>query len=288
MGHLLFWLLSQPLFWALAGIGLGPYLFFRGFRLLQLKRRIMGVPRSTVRAAAMGPVEVSGTVVGPYTVVAPLSQGECLYYRIKVQSNPHRDLGNKSQELCAPLFLDDGTGLMMIYPYGAELKFPASYKRAEYGKLALMLMSRSYSETPEFSEEYSLRPGDKIFALGTLQENKWSRKEATRQYDDVSRIGPGFVCEAEAELERRETFPSFPGLALGPKPKPPEFDLNPPVIMTKGDGPFVISSGSERDLLTKLHWTSLLFIWGGPVWVLWAVWEILGDPRVWTAISGTR
>jgi hypothetical protein len=75
---------------------------------------------------------------------------------------------------------------------------------------------------------------------------------------------------------------------LGPKPKPPEFDLNPPVIMMKGDGPFVISSGSERDLLTKLHWTSLLFIWGGPVWVLWAVWEILGDPRVWTLLGQSR
>jgi hypothetical protein len=37
-----------------------------------------------------------------------------------------------------------------------------------------------------------------------------------------------------------------------------------------------------------LHWTSLLFIWGGPVWVLWAVWEILGDPRVWTLLGQSR
>lgn len=285
MGNAIFWLLSQPSFWAVLGIVLGPYVFFQGFRLLQLKRRISGVPRSTIRSAALGPVEVSGTVVGPYTLIAPLSEGECFYYRLKIQSNPRHDLANKIHELCAPLFLDDGTGLMMIYPFGAELKFPATYKRAEYGKLALDLMSRSYNQPAEFSEEYSLRAGDKIFVLGTLQENKWAKKEATRDFDDVSRIGPGFVCEAEATLQRRETFPTFADLASGPRPKPPEFDLDPPVIMMKGQGPFVISSGSERDLVSKLHWKSLLFIWGGPLWALWALWELLGDPRVLAFLS---
>lgn len=287
MGRDLFWLASQPLFWALSGIALGPYFFFRGFRLLELKRRIMGIPRSTIRAATLGPVEISGTVVGPYTVVAPLSQGECLYYRIKVQSNPHRDLQNKIQELCAPLFVDDGTGRLMLYPCRADLKFSASYKRAEYGKLAVALTTR-YGETPEFSEEYSLKQGDKIFILGTLQENQWSKKEAAREIDDLSRIGPGFVCETEADLQRRETNPGFSSLILGPKPKPQDFDLNPPVILMKGEGPFVISSGSQRDLLAKLNWTSLLFIWGGPIWAIWAVWDILGDPRVWALLGQSK
>jgi hypothetical protein len=104
MGHPIFWLLSQPLFWAVLGIGLGPYVFFRGFRLLQLKRRIMGVPRSTIRAAAIGPVEVSGTVVGPYTLIAPLSQHDCLYYRLKIQSNPHHDLANKIHKIVREQF----------------------------------------------------------------------------------------------------------------------------------------------------------------------------------------
>ncbi|HEV2699502.1 MAG TPA: hypothetical protein VGU90_16025, partial [Terriglobales bacterium] len=81
-------------------------------------------------------------------------------------------------------------------------------------------------------------------------------------------------------LQRRETCPSFSDLALGPKPKAAEFDLNPPVIMMEGEGPFVISGGSQHDLLMKLHWTSLLFIWAGPIWALWAVWEVLGDSRV--------
>lgn len=288
MFQLFIWLVSQPLFWATLGIALGPYLFFRGFHLLQLKRRIMGVPRSSIRSAALGPVEIGGTIVGPYNVVAPLSQRECLYYRIKVQFNPRHDLKDKIHELCAPLFIDDGTGRLLIYPCQAELKFPASCKRADYGQLALTLMSRSYGEAPEFSEEYSLCAGDKIFVLGTLQESRWSKKEAAREVDDMSRIGPGFVCEAEADLQRRETNPGFSSLILGPKPKSPEFDLNPPVIVTRGDGPFVISSDSPRDLLTKLNWKSLLFIWGGPIWALWAVWEILGSPQLWALVGQAR
>lgn len=274
--HALIRLLSQPLFWAILGVVFGPYLFYRGFRVLQLKRVIMNVPRSTIRGAALGPVEISGKAVGPYTLVAPLSQGDCLYYRLMVESNPRGDLRSKIHEMCAPLFLDDGTGTVMIYPPGSELRLKPSYERAEYGKLALVLSTR-YAETPEFAQEYSIRPGDSIFVLGTLRENTWARRNTNAEPNDLSRIGPGFVSNAEADLQRKEAFPFLnpvlpAGAALDSKC---EFDLYPPVIVMKGNGPFVISTDSEREVLAKLSWKSLLFIWGGPVATLWGLWEIL-------------
>lgn len=136
------WLLSQPLFWAILGVGFGPYLFYHGFRVLQLKREIMNVPRSTIRGAALGPVEISGKAIGPFTLIAPLSHDDCLYYRLMVESNPSGDLRSTIHELCAPLFLDDGTGIVMIYPPGAELRMKPSSERAEYGKLAVALSTR--------------------------------------------------------------------------------------------------------------------------------------------------
>jgi hypothetical protein len=51
--------LSRPLLWAWTGVIVGPYFFWRGFRVLQRKRLIMDTPRSTVRAAALGVVELS-------------------------------------------------------------------------------------------------------------------------------------------------------------------------------------------------------------------------------------
>jgi hypothetical protein len=97
----LIWLLSHPLFWAALGLVIGPYLFYRGFRLLQRKRLILDIPRSTVRAAAMGGVEVSGKAVGPYTLVSPLSQRDCLYYRVVIRVL-RKSSSQIIDELCAP------------------------------------------------------------------------------------------------------------------------------------------------------------------------------------------
>jgi len=276
MIRLLIWFLSQRLLWSGLGVTLGPYFFWRGFRLLQRKRLILDVPRSTVRAAALGCVEVTGTASGPYTLVAPLSHSDCIYYRLVVESNPQGDLRNSIQEMCAPFFLDDGTGTVMVYPKGAELMFPPSSDRSEYEKLAFSLTR--YSEgAPEFAQEHCIKPGDTIFVLGTLQENPWAKRDAIAESSELSRIGPGFVGEAEADLLRREAYPYldpklFAGAGLASSN---EFDLHPPVILMRGDGPFVISTDNQRDLVAKLNWKSLLYIWGGPAAALWGLWEIL-------------
>lgn len=121
MVRLLIWLLSQPLVWAGLGVTLGAYFFCRGFRLLKRKRVILDTPRSTIRAAALGSVEIIGKAVGPYTLVAPLSRSDCFYHRLVLESNPQGDLRKSTQEMCAPIFLDDGTGTLMIYPRCSEL-----------------------------------------------------------------------------------------------------------------------------------------------------------------------
>jgi hypothetical protein len=277
MIQLIAWLLSQPLFWAALGVVLGPFFFVRGFRLLQRKRLILDTPRSTVRSAALGPVEISGKASGPYTLVAPLSQQDCLYYRLTVQSNPTGDLKNKKmQELCAPLFLDDGTGKVMIYPQGCELQLEPYMGRAEYGKAAMVVVGgMRASPPPEFAWERSIRPGDDIFVLGTLQENRWAKWNPNSEVSELSRIGPGFVSQGEAEVLRHKAYASLdPSLPAGEVVTPDEFDLHPPMILMKGAGPFVISEGSQRDVVWKLHWRSLLYIWGGPVAALWGLWEI--------------
>jgi hypothetical protein len=276
MIRILIWLLSQPLFWAVLGVTLGPYCFWRGFVLLQRKRLIMDTPRSSIRAAALGRVELSGRAIGPYTVVAPLSRADCLYYRLVIESNPQGDLNKGMREVCAPFFLDDGTGTAMIFPEGAELQFPATSERSEYGKLAFAF--GRYSEgTPEFAQEYAVKPGDTIFVLGRLRENPWAKKDPVAECTDLSRIGPGFVGRAEADLIRREAYPYLDEkVPAGADTAFAEtFDLRPPVILMKDDGPFVISTSSQREVVAKLQLESLLYIWGGPVAAVWGLWEIL-------------
>jgi hypothetical protein len=270
------WLLGQPLFWGVLGVLLGPYLFYRGFRLLRLKRLVLDIPRSKVRAAALGAVEVVGKVSGPYTLVSPLREADCFYYRVVVRLQGGHTVVD---EMCAPVFLDDGTGQVMIDPHGADLQFE-SFSGDNNTYLAHVVARHGCPGQPvQWAKEYCIAPGDPLFVLGTLRENPWAGKAADSS--TLSRIGP-FVGEAEADLLRREAFasldPTVPsGAALEGAQK---FDLYPPAILMKGASPFVISNHSYREVVSKLSWKSVLYIWGGPLWALAGLWEILGHVKM--------
>lgn len=275
-GSSLAWLLSQPLFWAFTSIIFGPYIFFLGFGALRQKRQLMNVPRSTVRGAALGLVEISGRAVGPYTLVAPLSKQDCLYYRLVVVEDPQKQFSSKARQMCAPLFVDDGTGLLLIYPANAELRMKPSH---QLGSLGNAMSGSEYGNDPTFVQEFTIKPGDQIFVLGTLTENRWTKPAANTS--DLSRIGPGFVSQSEADLMRCEAFVCLdPTRPPGERPSHGQtFDLYPGSVLTKANGPFFISQDSERDLQAKLSWKSLLYIWGGPIATLWGLWELLiGQP----------
>ena len=96
---------------ASAGLVLGVYFFYQGFRLLQRKQFILNTPRSSVGAAALGPVEVTGKATGPYTLISPLSLADCFYYRLVVTYGEERKRKHRAViEEFGPLFLDAGTG----------------------------------------------------------------------------------------------------------------------------------------------------------------------------------
>jgi hypothetical protein len=268
------WLLSQPLFWAALGVVVGPYLFYRGFRLFQRKRLILDIPRSTVRAAAIGAVEVSGKAVGPYTLVSPLSSRDCLYYRVVIRVLRHRRSSPIVDEVCAPLFVDDGTGELMIYPAGAEMQWAGT--TGDGGEYLTKVLARHGCERQDLvdAQEYCIAPEDNIFILGTLRENPWATKDPAAS--SLSRIGPGFVSLDEADLLRREAFTCLnPNLPSGAD-QGREFNLYPPTILMRGENPFVISTRSQREVVSGLAWKSALFIWGGPLWTLWSLWKLLG------------
>ena len=266
------WLLSQPLFWAALGVVVGPYLFYRGFRLFQRKRLILDIPRSSVRAAAIGAVEVSGKAVGPYTLVSPLSSRDCLYYRVVIRVFRERNRRMIIDEVCAPLFVDDGTVELMIYPAGAEMQWAGV--TGDGGEYLTHVLARHGCGREDLvdAQEFCIVPGDNIFVLGTLRENPWATK---RPDSSLSRIGPGFVSLEEADLLRREAFtclnPNLPSGAAQAR----EFNLYPPTILLRGETPFVISTRSQQEVVSDLAWKSVLFIWGGPLWTLWALWKLL-------------
>src|SRR5271166_803758 len=75
---------SHPIAACIVGIGIGIYLFYQGFRLLQRRRLILDTPASKIRSASVGMVELSGLAVGPYTMLAPVTTRPCYYYQTLV------------------------------------------------------------------------------------------------------------------------------------------------------------------------------------------------------------
>jgi len=279
---LLLSLFANPVIWAMIGFGAGIYFFFRGFVFLRRKRFIADIPRSTIRGAALGLVEVSGKVEGPYTIIAPLSELGCFYYRaIARQRGEHPAV---EETLSAPFFLDDGTGKMMVDSRGAEDELPPVFSENYSGEVPEYLrhfLSRHgiTSEFPLRLEEYCVRPGDTLFVLGTLRENVAAASIASA----ITPQEPFLSAEA-ADLQRRGEIEGEIPAAVIPQTSPArttkpsaEFDLHPPVVLA-GNGtahPLFISVRSRREIVQALAWRSSLYIWGGPILTLVCFWYLM-------------
>src|SRR5437588_12530798 len=56
------------------------------------------------------------------------------------------------------------------------------------------------------AQEFCSRADESIFVVGTLRENPWADKNVDVHATTLSRIGPGFVSEAEADIQRRSVY----------------------------------------------------------------------------------
>jgi E3 Ubiquitin ligase len=262
--------LGNSTVWSVIGFGAGIYLFFRGFALLRRKRFIENVPRSTIRGASMGLIEVSGKVQGPYTIIAPLSEEDCFYYRTIAWTGGERNWRKAAEEsLSAPFFLDDGTGKMMVDARRAqsdlEAVFSEEYEHTvpDYAQHFLNRHGVS-SGTPVKLEEHAVRAGQTLFAIGTLLENTPEISGAAQ-----------FLSAEAAELQREQEIGGviLPGAVVTQRQPMPasahQFDLHPKVILgSSPTRPLFLSARSQHEIVQDLAWRSAVYIWGGPLLAL--------------------
>jgi len=178
---------TEPLVLCALGVCAGVGLFFYGFRLLQRRRLILDTPFSRIRSASMGMVEVSGLAVGPYTMIAPITARSCYYYRTLVWEWKQRGRNKQWVKIAGecmhvPFFVDDGTGLMLVDPRGAELDLYRDF-RQEFngffsnageapGNVNSFLARHGVTTSNKIRvEEYCIKPKNSLFILGTLAEN---------------------------------------------------------------------------------------------------------------------
>ena len=179
---------SHPIAACIVGIGIGIYLFYQGFRLLQRRRLILDTPASKIRSASVGMVELSGLAVGPYTLTAPITAKPCYYHRTFVwelkQSGKNKQWVKVAAEcMHVPFYLDDNTGKVMVDPRGADLDLHRDFqqefcdsffttKEEVPPNVRLILSRHGISTTNKIKvEEFCIKPKNALFVLGTLGEN---------------------------------------------------------------------------------------------------------------------
>jgi len=108
--------------WSLSGIAL--ISFFAWYSALLRYRMISGTPTSRIASAAQGYVELTGkglphgeAILGKYSMLP------CLWYRYKVERRNHKNEWSTEStgESDAPFCIDDGSGICVIDPRGAEI-----------------------------------------------------------------------------------------------------------------------------------------------------------------------
>jgi hypothetical protein len=101
-------------------------------RWVQIARQIEDMPRSRIRSAAQGYVEIAGRASWlPDTQnLAPLTHRPCVWWRFKIQKRTRSGSGSRRRESwrtidqgrsTQPFALDDGTGFCIVQPEGAEV-----------------------------------------------------------------------------------------------------------------------------------------------------------------------
>jgi hypothetical protein len=201
---------SRPVAWCVVGIFAGLYIFYKGFLLLQKRHLILDTPVSKVRSASLGMVEINGLAVGPYTVIAPITERPCYYHRTEVWEWKRRGKNNQWVKIAAecihvPFFLDDNTGKVMVDPRGAELELHRDFqqefcdgffttKEEAPPNVHNFLLRYGISTRNKIKvEEFCVKPKNALFVLGTLSENPGLEvtPQAIRDVEPISSVSSG-------------------------------------------------------------------------------------------------
>ncbi len=201
---------SRPIAWCVVGVFAGLYIFYKGFLLLQKRHLILDTPVSKVRSAALGMVEINGLAVGPYTVIAPITERPCYYHRTVVWEWKRRGKNNQWVKIAAecthvPFFLDDNTGKVMVDPRGAELELHRDFqqefcdgffttKEEAPPNVHNFLLRYGISTRNKIKvEEFCVKPKNALFVLGTLDENPGLEvtPQPIRDVEPISSVSSG-------------------------------------------------------------------------------------------------
>lgn len=246
---------------ASVALAAGPWFFHRGFRTLRARRLITDTPTAYIRSMAMGLVELNGMVEPRSQVFAPFSGKPCAYWQVDIAARHRRGWTvihrNHSGN---PFYLRDATGVVMVYPRGAELRIPFGTEEHCQG---LMLPScyadymndhvSGFTRVTRLGmlrfRERILEGGERLYVLGTATPRREER-----------------VIAAGDLLEATGTDDAVPSRLA-------TTDREVVAVVRRGENEttFIMSPTSEKGLLFEMGAKALLQLVGGPALTLFGL-----------------
>jgi E3 Ubiquitin ligase len=169
----------QIVLFSFAFVFLGLILLQYGFLKMSEFQLTRNVPRSKIRSAAIGLVEIQAKVIPDQLLTTPYSKLECVYYRSELQEYVRRYTSNSGVEyewktistnsLRLPFWAKDETGQILIDPGGAEFEIP---------QMQMGFLGRDGDAANDLSfipsvgdkryNEYYLSPNEDVCVLGSV------------------------------------------------------------------------------------------------------------------------
>jgi len=254
-------------FWATAALCAGPIMFFRGFRDFRIQRLIQNTPTSRIRSMAMGLVEINGTVLQRSSVRAPFSNQPCAYWEVNIavrMSEKHAWTNVYRETSGQPFYVDDGTGIAMVYPKGSMCRVPTSAEEACVGAMLPDIYSEFISERRIWQaffwrasqmrfREHRVEEGEKVYVLGSAEPRPQSRDISNVELSEL----PMAAALADANLPLQATGTDGPAIdapVVPPGPRPGgNRDVLAGTVIAAGAaqhlGPGALMVGAARDMI---------------------------------------
>ncbi len=270
--------IQSPGLWAAAvGMAMGLLFFLYGFRLFRQCHLLADTPRVPIGGMPMGLVEIHGKTAMGKLVCSPLSQRQCLFFRVdvtvKAMAGPYGyvlpryhgvDFGGDQ------FYVRDETGKVLVDACGAELDMsPTAERRFTGGHGSALrraflgegdpLLTTGSRPTDYALETYAVEVmANQPYRLGFLG---WLKPRLTESdLTEENRKGRAFLLREYCVLP--DHWYDVTGTCIeNPRPSGPD-DRNM-IVKGENEPTFLISWRTEQGIEGHLRWRSLKYIFGG-------------------------
>jgi hypothetical protein len=261
---------------AVVGFGAGLFWFFKGFRVYREYRVLADTPEIPIRSVAMGLVEIHGKATGEETVLSPVTQTPCLFYKVDIERWVSDKSGGHWSHAATDaqgvrFHLEDATGKVLVDAHGAEYDLIQTAK-CETGRGVGASLGRVFGGTQDSSlaADASVSESD----LLNYAQAVASRAHGTFSLDAgslLSGLGEGSLSLGlgSGHRYRLSEYCILPGhwydvtgtCVENPTPQD-EHDRNM-IVKGQNEPTFLITWRSEKEIKSTLRKRAALHIFGG-------------------------